>query len=94
MTDLKAHFALLKELEQENRDVQEQLDLLMTEMERVPPGERLPDEWGPSGTLTLRFIALSERQDEIAAEIKLVSLAIERATPGDDASAPVSKPVN
>ena len=92
MTDLKAHFALLKGLEQENQDLQEQIDQLMADMERVPPEQRSPAEWGPSGTLTQRFIELSERQNEIAAELKLVSLAIEQATP-EDASTP-DKPAN
>jgi hypothetical protein len=81
MTDLKAHFALLKELQQEDRDVQERLDRLMAELENVQPELRSAGEWGPDGTLTRRFIELSERQNEIAAEIKLVSAAIESAGP-------------
>ena len=32
MTDLKAHFALLKELEQENQDIETALTDLMSEM--------------------------------------------------------------
>ena len=81
MTDLKAHVTLPKELEQENQDVQERLDRLMAELESVQPELRSIGEWGPEGTLTRRFIELSERQNEIAAEIKLVSAAIESAKP-------------
>ncbi len=81
MTDLSAHYALLRELEQEGRDVEAALDELMIEMERMPPEQRSAGEWGSSGTQTLRFIELSERQNEIAAEIKLVSAAIESAKP-------------
>jgi coenzyme F420-reducing hydrogenase delta subunit len=81
MTDLTAHYTLLRELEQESRDVEAALDELMIEMERVPPNQRSAGEWGPSGTQTMRFIELSERQNEIAAEIKLVSAAIEAAKP-------------
>ena len=81
MTDLKAHFALLKELEQENQDIETALTDLMSEMERVPPEQRSTGEWGPSGTQTRRFIELSERQNEIAAEIKLVSAAINSVKP-------------
>ena len=81
MTYLKAHFALLKELEQENQDIETALTDLMSEMERVPPEQRSTGAWGPSGTQTRRFIELSERQNEIAAEIKLVSAAINSAKP-------------
>ena len=81
MTNLTAHFALLKELEQENQEVETAIDDLMDEMERMPPEQRSAGEWGPSGTRTRRFIELSERQNEIAAEIKLVSAAIEAAKP-------------
>jgi hypothetical protein len=86
MTDLSAHFALLKELEQENRDVETAIAQLMDEMERVPPEQRSAGEWGPSGTRTRRFIELSERQNEIAAEIKLVAAAIESAKPAGKAN--------
>jgi hypothetical protein len=81
MTDLTAHYALLKELEQEGREVEAAIDALMVEMERVPPEQRSAGEWGPTGTQTQRFIELSERQNEIAAEIKLVSAAIDSAKP-------------
>lgn len=81
MTDLTRHFALLKELEQENQDIETTINDLMGEMERVPPEQRSKGEWGPAGTQTLRFIELSERQNEIAAEIKLVSAAIASAQP-------------
>jgi hypothetical protein len=81
MSDLAAHFALLKELESENREIEAAIDGLMTDMERVPPGQRSDSEWGPSGTLTRRFMELSERQNEIAAEIKLVTAAIASAKP-------------
>ena len=81
MTDLSAYFALLKELEQENREVEAALDALMAELESVQPELRSVGEWGPSGSQTKRFLELSERQNEIAAEIKLVSAAIESAKP-------------
>ena len=81
MSDIKAHFALLQELERENLEIQDAIDTLMAEMERVPPAQRPAAEWGPSGTRTKRFIELSERQNEIAAELKLVSAAIESAKP-------------
>jgi hypothetical protein len=81
MSDLTAHFALLKELESENRDVEAAIEDLMADMERVPPDRRTDGEWGPSGTLTRRFIELSERQNEIAAEVKLVTAAIASAKP-------------
>jgi hypothetical protein len=84
MTDLKAHFALLKELQQEDQDIQERLDRLMAELENVQPERRAVGEWGPDGTLTRRFIELSERQNEIAAEVKLVSAAIESAKPSSN----------
>ena len=77
MSNLAAHFALLKELEQENQEVETAIASLMDEMERVPAEQRSTGEWGPAGTQTKRFIELSERQNEIAAEIKLVSAAIE-----------------
>ena len=81
MTSLTAHFALLKELEQENQEVETAIADLMDEMERIPPEQRSAGEWGPSGTRTRRFMELSERQNEIAAEIKLVLAAIESAKP-------------
>jgi hypothetical protein len=86
MIDLSRHFALLKELEQENQDIEAALSDLMSEMERVPPEQRSRGEWGPTGTQTRRFIELSERQDEIAAEIKLVSAAIQSAKPAGQAN--------
>ncbi len=86
MTDLSRHFALLKELEQENQELETALSELMSEMERVPPEQRSRGEWGPAGTQTRRFIELSERQDEIAAEIKLVSAAIQAAKPAGQAN--------
>lgn len=86
MTDLTRHFALLRELEQENEDIEKAIAELMGEMERVPPEQRPAGEWGPSGSRTKRFIELSERQDEIAAEIKLVSAAIEAAKPAGKAN--------
>jgi hypothetical protein len=84
MTSLTAHFTLLKELEQENQDIETAISDLMDEMARVPPEQRSAGEWGPSGSQTKRFIELSERQNEIAAEIKLVSAAIESAKPAAD----------
>jgi hypothetical protein len=84
MSDIKAHFALLKELESENQEVQQAIDDLMAEMEREPPEQRPDGDWGPAGRLTTRFIELSERQNEIAAEIKLVTVAIENAKPAGE----------
>ena len=81
MTDLSKHFALLKELEDEHREIEAAIEDMMADMERVPPAERSASEWGPSGTLTKRFIELSERQNEIAAEMKLVSASIGSAKP-------------
>jgi hypothetical protein len=81
MTDLNAHFALLTELQQESSEVDAAIDELMAEMERVPPEQRKAGEWGPSGAQTKRFLELSERQNEIAAEIKLVTAAIAAAQP-------------
>jgi cell division protein FtsB len=86
MSNLAAHFALLKELEQENQEIETTIADLMDEMARVPPDQRSAGEWGPSGTQTKRFIELSERQNEIAAEIKLVSAAIESAKPAGKAN--------
>ena len=83
MTSLTAHFALLKELEQEYQQIETAIADLMDEMERIPPEQRAAGEWGPSGTRTKRFIEMSERQNEIAAEIKLVSAAIESAKPAN-----------
>ena len=83
MSNLAAHFALLKELEQENQEIETAIANLIDEMERVPPEQRSTGEWGPAGTQTKRFIELSERQNEIAAEIKLVSAAIESAMPAN-----------
>jgi hypothetical protein len=83
MTNLAAHVALLKELEQENEEIEAALADLMDEMERVPPEQRSDTEWGPSGTRTRRFLELSERQNEIAAEIKLVSAKIQAAKPAN-----------
>jgi len=86
VTDLKAHFALLAELERESQEIETALDGLMIEMERVPPEQRSDGEWGPSGTSTKRFLELSGRQSEIAAEIKLVSAAIASAQPAGKAN--------
>ena len=84
MTDLQAHFALLKALEEESQRIETDIDGLMVEMELVPPEQRSAGEWGPNGTQTRRFLELSERQNEIAAEIKLVTAAIASATPPAD----------
>jgi hypothetical protein len=86
MTDLSRHFALLRELEQENQDIEEAIAELMSEMARVPPEQRSSGEWGPTGTHTRRFIELSERQNELAAEIQLVSAAIQSAKPSGPAN--------
>jgi hypothetical protein len=85
MSELTKHFALLKELESEHQEIEAAIERLMADMERVPPEQRSAGEWGPSGTLTKRFIELSERQNEIAAEIKLVSAAIDSAKPAGNA---------
>ncbi len=79
--DLKALAALLRELEREGEETQTEIDRLMAEMESVPAERRDPALWGASGTLTRRFIELSERQNELAEEIKQVSRAIEGAAP-------------
>ncbi len=86
MSDIKAHFALLQELERENQEVQDTIESLMADMERLPPEQRPDDQWGLSGTQTRRFIELSERQNEIAAEIKLVTAAIASAKPAGQAN--------
>jgi hypothetical protein len=86
VSDVKAHFALLQELERENQEIQDTIEGLMADMERLPPEQRPDDQWGPSGTLTRRFIELSERQHEIAAEIKLVTAAIASAKPAGRAN--------
>ena len=81
MATLQEKLALLKDLEEENEAVQSEIDDLMTEMARVPAEQRSVTEWGPSGTLTQRFIELSERQAELAEEIKLVTQAIGKEKP-------------
>jgi hypothetical protein len=81
--NLAAQVALLKELERENEEIEAALAELMDEMARVPPEQRSAAEWGPSGTRTLRFLELSERQNEIAAEVKLVSAKIQAAKPAN-----------
>jgi hypothetical protein len=86
VSDIKAHFALLQELERENQEVQDAIEGLMADMERLPPEQRPADQWGASGTLTRRFIELSARQNEIAAEIKLVTAAIASAEPAGQAN--------
>ena len=86
MSDVKAHFALLQELERENQEIQDTIEGLMADMERLPPEQRPADQWGPSGTLTRRFIELSERQNQIAAEIKLVTAAVASAKPAGQAN--------
>ena len=86
MTDVKSQFALLKELERESEETQSEIDGLMAEMERVPAEQRSDREWGPDGTQTRRFLELSERQDELAAEMKRVSRAIETAAPSKAAN--------
>ena len=83
MTDLKAQFARLDELERENRQVQEGIDQLIEAMALVPPEERADSDWGPKGKLTQRFLELSERQNELAAELKLVAKAIDNAVPNE-----------
>jgi hypothetical protein len=79
--DLKAHALLLKELQRESDAAEVEIDRLMGEMASVPPERRDPQLWGTSGTLTRRFVELSERQNELAEQIKLVSQAIEKAAP-------------
>jgi hypothetical protein len=84
MTDLKAQIALLAQLEREHDEAQVEIDQLIAEMGRVPPEQRSDSDWGPSGKLTKRFLELSSRQNEIAAEMRLASKAIEQATPPQD----------
>ena len=86
MSELTKHFALLKELESENQEIEAAIETLMAEMENVQPELRSVGEWGPTGRLTKRFIELSERQNEIAAEIKLVSAAIDSAKPANSST--------
>lgn len=81
MATLQEKLALLKDLEDENEAVQSEIDDLMTEMARVPAEQRSVSEWGPNGTHTKRFIELSERQAELADEIKLVTQAIGQDKP-------------
>ena len=81
MATLQEKLALLKDLEDENESVQSEIDDLMTEMARVPAEQRSVSEWGPNGTHTKRFIELSERQAELADEIKLVTQAIGQDKP-------------
>lgn len=81
MATLQEKLALLKDLEEENEAVQSEIDDLMTEMARVPAEQRSVSEWGPNGTSTKRFIELSERQAELAEEIKLVTQAIGKEKP-------------
>lgn len=81
MNDVKSQFTLLKQLERENDEAQNELDHLMGELERVPAEQRPASEWGPNGIRTKRFLELSERQNEIAAEMKKLSKAIEKSAP-------------
>jgi len=81
MATLQEKLALLKDLEDENESVQSEIDDLMTEMARVPAGQRSEAEWGQNGTSTRRFIELSERQAELAEEIKLVTQALGKEKP-------------
>jgi hypothetical protein len=83
MADLKAQFALLDALERENKTVQEEIDQLIEAMALVPPEQRADSDWGPKGKLTQRFLELSERQNELAAEIKLVAKTIDKAVPDE-----------
>jgi hypothetical protein len=81
MATLQEKLALLKDLEDENESAQSEIDDLITEMARVPAEQRSVSEWGPDGTCTKRFIELSERQAELAEEIKLVTQAIGQEKP-------------
>ena len=83
MADLKAQFALLDALERENESVQAEVDQLIEAMALVPPEQRADSDWGPKGKLTQRFLELSERQNELAAEIKLAAKAIDKAVPNE-----------
>ena len=83
MSDLTKHFALLKELESEHQEIEAAIETLMAELESVQPELRSVGEWSPTGRLTQRFIELSARQNEVAAEITLVSAAIESAKPAN-----------
>jgi hypothetical protein len=81
MATLQEKLALLKDLEDENEAVQTEIDDLMTEMALVPAEQRSVSEWGPNGIHTTRFIELSERQAELAEEIKLVTQALGKEKP-------------
>jgi hypothetical protein len=82
MADLKLQLALA-EIEQQSEQAQEEIDLLMAEMERVPAEQRSAGEWGPSGTQTQRFLELSALQNELADEHKKISRAIADAAARD-----------
>jgi hypothetical protein len=81
MADDQKQLLLLHQLERESEDVQAEIDRLMSEMEQVPPDQRSEEDWGANGRLTKRFLELSNRQNELAAEIKLLAKAIEKAAP-------------
>lgn len=82
--------AAITEIEQHSDEAQEQIDLLMAEMARVPVEQRSAAEWGPSGTQTQRFLELSELQDELANEHKRLTRALAEAIARD--AAPTGKP--
>jgi hypothetical protein len=84
-TELDRQFALMQELERESEQVQIEIDRLMAEMESVPAERRDPALWGPSGNLTRLFIELSDRQNDLAEEIKRIGREIERTAPSSDA---------
>ncbi len=82
---LNRQFALLQELERESEQVQVEIDRLMAEMESVPAERRDPALWGHSGELTRLFIELSDRQNDLAEEIKRLGREIESVAPAPDA---------
>ena len=81
MTNIKNQHAMLAQIERESQEVENLLGELIAEMERVPADQRPDSEWGPSGSLTRRFLELSRVQNELAEKAKLVSRTIEDDAP-------------
>ena len=81
MTDVKRHLTRLDELERQHAGIQQEIDTLMAEMERVPPEQRSDSDWGPTGTLTRRYLDLIAQEKDLLADVRTVTLAIEQANP-------------
>ena len=91
MVDPKMQNALI-EIERESEQVQAAIDELIGEMERVPAEQRSVSEWGPAGTLTTRFLELTDLQNDLAERHKKLSRAVATAALADDAAPPPAKP--